>query len=82
MIMRELFNDGKGNEVSLINDPFKQDCIERVSLNISKAIFTGKFMCYAIIEFKNGNTCERHEINDCKDLADAFHKAKQFIESL
>ena len=82
MIMRELFSDGKGNEVSLIKDPFKQDCIERVSLNISKTIFTNRFICYAIIEFKNGNTCGSHEINDCKYLADAFHKAKQFIESL
>lgn len=82
MIMRKLFNDGKGNEVSLIKDPFKQNCIERVSLNISKNIFTGRFVCYAIIEFKNGNTCGKHQIDDCKDLADAFHKAKQFIESL
>lgn len=82
MITRKLFNDGKGNEVSLIKDPFKQDCIERVSLTISKTIFTGRFMCYAIIEFKNGNTCGKHEITDCEDLADAFHKAKQFIESL
>lgn len=82
MIARKLFNDGKTNEVSLINDPFKQDYIERVSLNISKAIFTGRFMCYAVIEFKNRNTHGEHKINDCKDLADAFHKAKQFIESL
>lgn len=82
MIMHKLFNNAKGNEMSLINDPFKQDCIERITLNMSKSIFSGKFMCYAIIEFKNSNTCGRHEINDCKDLADAFHKAKQFIESL
>lgn len=82
MIVDKLFNDGNRNEVSLINDPFKQDCIERVSLNIAKGPFTGRFMCYAIIKFKNRNTCGRHEINDCKDLADAFHKAKQFIESL
>ena len=82
MIMRKLFNDDKSNEVSLIKDPFKQDCIIRVSLNILKSTFTGEFMCYAIIEFKNGNTCGKHEIEDCKDLADAFHKAKQFIESL
>lgn len=82
MITRKLFNDGKGNEVSLIKNPFKQDCIERVSLTISKSIFGSKFMCYAVIEFKNGNTSGKHEINDCKDLADAFHKAKQFVESL
>lgn len=82
MIVGKLFNDGKSNEVSLINDPFKQDYIERVSLNIYKGPFTGKFKCCAIIEFKNGNTCGRHEIENCKDLADAFHKAKQFIESL
>lgn len=81
MIMYKLFNDNK-NEVSLINDPFKQDYIERVSLTISKSIFGGKFRCYAVIEFKNGNTSGKHEINDCKDLADAFHKAKQFVESL
>lgn len=56
MIMRELFNDGKRNEVSLIKDPFRQDCIERVSLTISKSMFTSRFMCYAVIEFKNGNT--------------------------
>lgn len=80
--MRELFNDDKRDKVSLIKDPFKQDCIERVSLTISKSIFGGKFMCYAVIEFKNGNTSGKHEINDCKDLADAFHKAKQFVESL
>ena len=82
MIVRKLFNDGKRSEVSLINDPFKQDCIERVSLNIYKSMFTNKFMCYAVIEFKNRNTHGEHKINDCKDLADAFHKAKQFIESL
>ena len=82
MIVDKLFNDGKRNEASLINDPFKQDCIKRVSLNISKDPFTGEFMCYAIIEFQNGNPSVKHEINDCKDLADAFHKAKQFIESL
>lgn len=82
MIARKLFNDDKRSEVSLIKDPFKQDCIESVSLNICKSIFTGKFKCYAIIEFKNGNTCGKHQIDDCKDLADAFHKAKQFIESL
>lgn len=82
MITRKLFNDGKTNEVSLINDPFKQDCIERVSLTISKTPFSHRFICYAIIEFKNGNTCGKHQIDDCKDLADAFHKAKQFIESL
>lgn len=39
-------------------------------------------MCYAVIEFKNGNTSGKHKINDCEDLADAFHKAKQFVESL
>lgn len=81
MIMYKLFNGNK-NEVSLIKDPFKQDCIERVSLTISKSIFGSKFICYAVIEFKNVNTSGRHEINDCKDLADAFHKAKQFVESL
>lgn len=82
MIIRKLFNDNKSDEVSLIKDPFKQDYIERVSLNILKSTFTSRFICYAIIEFKNGNTCGKHEIKDCKDLADAFHKAKQFIESL
>lgn len=80
--MRELFNDDKRDKVSLISDPFKQDCIERVSLNITKSLFTNRTLCYAIIEFKNGNTSGKHEINNCKDLADAFHKAKQFVESL
>jgi hypothetical protein len=82
MIARKLFSNGKSNEVSLINDPFKQDCIESVSLNMLKSMYTDQFICYAIIEFRNGNTCGRHEIRDCEDLADAFHKAKQFIESL
>ena len=82
MIMYKLFNNDKRNEVSLIKDPFKQDCIESVSLTISKSIFANNFMCYAVIEFKNGNTSGKHEINDCEDLDDAFHKAKQFVESL
>lgn len=82
MIICKLFNDDKSNEVSLIKDPFKQDCIIRVSLNILKSTFTGKFICYAIIEFKNGDTYGKHKITDCEDLADAFHKAKQFVESL
>ena len=68
--------------ITPLQDPFKKNNINGVSIVMSRNIFNGAPNFWAKIEFKNGDTTGEHIIRNCANLADAFEKAQAFVNSL
>jgi len=69
-------------QVSIINDPFKKDCINEINISMDLSLFhphSRRFRGY--VKFKNGQT-EGTQRFTGDDLADVFMKVKAFVETL
>lgn len=65
-----------------INSPFNKECIDGISLRMSRNIFKNNRPEYnAYIYFKNGVTSGEHKLSG-ESLSDIFLKAEKFVQSL
>lgn len=74
---------GSNKQLIGYNDPFKKDCIDRISIEIGKSpsIFRSNRRCSAQIRFINGTTSGSHDIyND--DFESLMIEVKAFCEGL
>lgn len=66
---------------SIINDPFKQNCIESIRISMRKRLFGGGLAFEGEVEFKNGTTSGSQEFTGT-DLYDVFKKVAVFCTNL
>lgn len=66
---------------SVINDPFKQNCIERIKITMRKKLFSRELAFEGQVDFKNGNTSGSQEFEGT-DLYDVFKKVAMFCTNL
>lgn len=79
-----IFGDKKtmGEIPSIINNPFSTESIESIMLVTHRGLFDkSKFETYATIEFKNGNTSGKQEIQ-ASNLPELLMKVYEFCQSL
>lgn len=64
-------SSGTDNKISVINDPFKRDAIQSISMHIDRRLGTGdELYCWGIVNFRVGDTTgsQRFEAKDFDDL--------------
>lgn len=81
MKMKELFGKTIEGGISLVNDPFKQSCINAIHIHAIKDVFDGYFTFSGKVEFAHGNTGGRQEFTG-KNLADVYNQIAEFCMTL
>lgn len=77
---KEQATSDDNNELSDLQDPFKQDKFEQMLIVVGKG-FLGNPQCYANIKFKSGMTTGEHRI-EALNLAELLVKVDLFIKHL
>jgi len=74
-----LLGNGKSQLPSVIKDPFKKDCVTHINLfmgNWGRGIWSGS------VEFQNGKTSGKQEIEKTEDFDHAVRQLRELIESV
>jgi len=72
----------KESKLSIVQDPFKKDKVDSISIMMEKVIFSKEYYWYAMVRFKNGNTSGSQRTSDCKTYEQVYIELKQILESL
>lgn len=75
----DLQKEEKG--ISIFNDPFKSSKVDRIFFWIIKSRYDGKVKFSSQVEFKNGDTSGKQEI-EATDFQSLVNITRSFIESL
>jgi len=75
----ELTVEDTVNEISILNNPFKKECVTDISINYRMHTFKKVGYWYGYIKFKNGGTSGIQEFDDYK--SDEFKKLVTDIEN-
>ena len=67
--------------LSILNDPFLKDKVNRIFINIHKSFYTDKFNVLGSIEFKNGST-EGTQKFEAEDFDLLILQMKNFMQNL
>lgn len=66
---------------SSLNNPFAADKVERIYINMSKSLFSDKFMFHGSVEFTNGQTKGEQKFNGT-DIMGVVKQIYAFLEQL
>lgn len=69
-----------GNEISIIKDPFKKDCVGDIGIYYMSSCSVAYW--WAKVEFKNGNTKGEQRTPDCKTFEDVITHLKQILNTI
>lgn len=72
--------NGKSSLPSLVKDPFLKDKVTDIDIHYS-CNYSGKWSCWATVEFKNGNTSGKQRF-DGETFDDVVLDIKRFLETL
>ena len=72
------------NEISILNNPFKKECVTDILIKFSTGSFSGEKYWYGYVEFKNGGTSGRQDFKNYQ--SDEFKRLvldiENFVKSL
>lgn len=77
----ELLNNEQENQLSVINDPFKKDCVRNILMAMHTS-YNGNTYWYGKVKFVNGKTEGEHRTSDHDTFEAMYVELKQVLESI